>query len=113
MNKKRLLVIGNGCRGINALDIFAYAYFNNMYIATTFLGKDVYANSIGTIGIKGTVKLKDYDEVTFVGCSMPITQLGWNYKKLKCKIRVVNIEKPNKLVKYKFIKKDAKNYFCT
>jgi len=78
-------------------------------LAVTSLGKECV--QAPTVGIKGGINYDFYDIIVFIGCSMPVAQLGYNYKELNRKsIWSINVEKPNGLVKCNWIKQDAKEF---
>lgn len=109
----RLIIAGRGIRIANAVDRFVeFAKYTYLPIVTTILGKDLLDDSLskGTIGIRGTANhlVDKATNLIIIGASLPIAQIGYDYKKFNKKnIVVVNVEKPNSLVRCKFIKKDA------
>lgn len=109
---KKLIIAGRGIRLAGAIEELRY-YSLTRRVVTTLLGRDCLESnwSIGTIGIKGTANeiLDSFDEIYFVGCSMPIAQLGYDLEIWKTrKIFSVNIEPPNGIIRCEWIKKDAK-----
>ena len=111
---KRLIIAGRGVRIANAIEeLRQFALWTNIPVATTFLGKDTYHKSVGCIGIKGEANryLEEADELIIIGASIPIAQLGYDYKRLEKKhIIYVNIEPPHTLISAEFIKSDAKRF---
>lgn len=108
----RLIIAGRGIRLADAMKELKTCS-KNFRIMTTILGKDLINSKIseGTIGIKGTVDdlINMAEEIYFVGCSMPIAQLGYDLTKWKNKkVYSVNIDPPNGLIKCEWINKDAK-----
>ena len=78
-------------------------------IAVTSLGKECARAPV--VGIKGSISYDFYDIIVFVGCSMPVAQLGYDYKKLDGRsVWSINIEKPNGLVKCNWVNQDAKEF---
>ena len=112
-----LIIAGRGVRIANGVEeLIALSHKTNIPIATTFLGKDLLENSVGTIGIKGNPEAKELLEkaeiVLAIGCSLPIAQMGYDYERFNARnVIVVNIEPPHEKVKYyKYIQMDAKEF---
>ena len=95
--------------------MIAFATYSDFPIVTTILGIDLLDSSLseGTIGIRGTANdmIRWADNIIVIGASLPVAQMGYDYKEFNKKsITVINIEKPNNLVKCDFIQMDARLY---
>jgi thiamine pyrophosphate-dependent acetolactate synthase large subunit-like protein len=110
-----LIIAGRGVRIANAIPELIKLSHRKM-VVTTILGKDLLDSmfSRGTIGIKGTANhmIEWADKITVIGASLPVAQIGYdlNDSFRNKQVTIVNVEKPNNLIKAKFIKMDAKQY---
>ncbi len=115
---KPLILVGKGIRISNTLDeLKSFVNETGISVVNTFLGKDCFIDSVGTIGIKGNETanklLFNSDVLLVLGASLPIAQIGYTHQNFSArKLIVVNIEKPNCFIKPTlFIQVGLKEFF--